>query len=233
MIVALLGTAPSHPAWAGGQGGHSAPAASVARMVTVHNAANFCRLHATGRYQVSIRGFFVLTFNPGVLHEGAIFDTAEVPVSAASNGHWKDFGGLGVQIASPPTVPSWLRMMSTLACSHGVPLLTVRAWKVTSPPPPEVIPTVTGLLRVSSAVALCSRGTGARYRLHLRGIFHAITPSLYLDDGRVGVLKVDASASHLLPRSVPNGGRVVLYGLLACTMRAPEFEVYSWRTIRT
>jgi len=233
MMVAMLGCAPSHAAWAGGQGGHSVPVARVAQMLTVHVAANFCRLHAPGRYQVSVRGFFVLTFHPGVLHEGAIFDTAEVPTSAASSGRWKDFGGLGVQIASPPTASSWLTMMSTLACSHGVPLLTVPAWRVTSPPPLKVIPTEPGTLRVSAAVALCSRGAGARYRLHIRGIFHAITPSLYLDDGRVGVLKVDASASHLPPRSIPNRGRVVLYGLLACIMRAPEFEVYSWRSIRT
>jgi hypothetical protein len=229
IAVAMLAGVPADAAWAGGQSGTSVKVTRVAGTLTIHRAANFCRFHAPATYLVTIRGYFVLSFNPGILHEGGIFDTDEVPENAGSNGRMKDFGGLGVQITSPPTRSTWLTMSTRLTCIHRVALLFVRAWRAAVPPALPGVPALTGTFSDQAAIALCGRRPGAQYRLHVRGVFHAITTSLYVGGGRIGVLNVEPSASHYTAQPIPDGSRVVLYGLLACTLRAPEFELYSWR----
>jgi len=101
-------------------------------------------------------------------------------------------------------------------------------------PPAEAFASIAPVLRPPAALALCRGHRGRQVRVHVRGRWTVVRPPYlndYINIGILGALSVINSASHRdTQRSIPNGARVVAYGLLACAGPAPLLELYSWQT---
>jgi len=212
--------------------------------LTVEQGTALCWSHRNGVYQVTMHGLFLLQDSPALVHDqGALFDSAEIPVSAVYGDNIRKYHGIAASIPrsvyqrrGAPSGPIWLVVRGVLHCQY--PHVYISSWSRAKRAATEHIPALPQVLTPGAALQLCTGGDGGRERVSVRG-YYIVGNTLYVSGVLYRKRPADGVPQEKLPavvslryrasRVLPDRARVTLRGLLDCTVRPYQLEVYTWK----
>lgn len=215
-------------------------------VLTVRQAIDFCAFHPSRMYVRTLHGLFLMQYTSALVQrDGALFDSREIPSSAAVDP--SHYGGLPASIGKRayetrglPASARWLEAKGRLTCQDppttSYPHITVWSWQRAAPEGEAPIRAVPGVLSVGETLNMCTSSPGP-FRVYVRGRY-LVTPSPYIRgrlfggpsaQGKHRVLSVVTSVRFRGPSIMPAGTAVVVFGLLDCRGQAPQLEAYAWQ----